>query len=44
VSFKSRVAATFASAGKSSLPRKNTRRFLNTISQNGIFGVALSVA
>jgi hypothetical protein len=28
------------SGGKSSLPRKNTRMFLNTIRQNGILGIA----
>jgi NAD(P)-dependent dehydrogenase (short-subunit alcohol dehydrogenase family) len=38
------VAEGACAAGKSSLPRKSTRRFLNTISQNVILGVALSVA
>jgi hypothetical protein len=37
-SFNPPVAAALASAGKSSLPRKNTRMFLKTMSQNGIFG------
>ena len=42
--FNSRAAATFASAGKSSLPRKNTRMFLNTSSQNGTGGRGSPVA
>jgi hypothetical protein len=41
---KSLAACIFASFGKSSLPSKNTRIFLNAINQKGIFGVALSVA
>ncbi len=38
------AAAIFASAGESSLPRKKTRMFLNSSGQNGMTGVAASVA
>jgi hypothetical protein len=38
VAVKSRAADTFAALGKSSLPSKNRRMFLNTIDQKGIFG------
>jgi NAD(P)-dependent dehydrogenase (short-subunit alcohol dehydrogenase family) len=44
VSFNATAAAVFAPAGKSSLPRKNRRTFLNTSGQKGIAGVGSPVA
>jgi hypothetical protein len=41
---RSCAASIFISAGKSSLPKKNIRTFLNTSCQNGISGSAVLVA
>jgi hypothetical protein len=43
-SLRSCAAAVFASGGKSSLPTKHTRMFLNRNGQKGIAGVSTSVA
>jgi len=43
-SFRARAAATLAACGKSSLPRKNRRMFLNTSGQKGMAGAGSPVA